>query len=46
MTALFSETFGSGEPTLLLLHGVGATGGAFKLLVEKLSAWPGRILPT
>lgn len=44
MPALYSQTFGSGEPTLVLLHGVGATGGAFKLLIEKLSAWPGRIV--
>jgi pimeloyl-ACP methyl ester carboxylesterase len=44
MPALFFETFGTGEPTLVLLHGVGATGGAFGPLIGKLSAWPGRIV--
>jgi pimeloyl-ACP methyl ester carboxylesterase len=44
MTILFSQTFGSGEPTLVLLHGVGATGGVFNPLIEKLSAWPGKIV--
>jgi pimeloyl-ACP methyl ester carboxylesterase len=44
MTQLFTQTFGSGAPTMVLLHGVGATGGAFKLLLEKLSAWPGKIV--
>jgi pimeloyl-ACP methyl ester carboxylesterase len=44
MTALFSETFGSAEPTLVLLHGVGAAGSAFGPLIEKLSAWPGKIV--
>lgn len=44
MTALFSETFGSGEPTLVLLHGVGATGSAFQPLIGKLAAWPSRIV--
>src|SRR5262245_48430433 len=44
MPELFTQTFGSGEPALLMLHGVGATGGAFKPLIEKLSAWPGRIV--
>ncbi len=44
MTALFNQTFGSGDPTLVLLHGVGATGGAFKPLIEKLAAWPGKIV--
>jgi pimeloyl-ACP methyl ester carboxylesterase len=43
MTKLFSRTSGSGEPTLVLLHGVGATGAAFDRLVEALR-WPGRVV--
>jgi pimeloyl-ACP methyl ester carboxylesterase len=44
MTALFSEAFGAGEPTLVLLHGVGAAGSAFGPLIGKLSGWPGKIV--
>ena len=44
MTSLFSQTFGAEEPTLVLLHGVGATGAVFKPLIEKLGGWPGRII--
>jgi len=43
MTALYSETFGSGDPTLVLLHGVGANGAVFRRLVEALQ-WPGRVV--
>jgi pimeloyl-ACP methyl ester carboxylesterase len=43
MTALFSETFGNGTPTLVLLHGVGANGAVFQPLIAALN-WPGRII--
>jgi len=43
MTTLYSETFGNGAPTLLLLHGVGANGGVFKPLIAALK-WPGRVI--
>jgi pimeloyl-ACP methyl ester carboxylesterase len=44
MVALFSETVGSGEPTLVLLHGVSANGAVFKPLIRALGDWPGRIV--
>jgi pimeloyl-ACP methyl ester carboxylesterase len=44
MSTLFTETFGAGSPTLVLLHGVGATGAAFTPLREKLGKWPGKIV--
>jgi len=44
MTTLFSRTIGEGDPILVLLHGVGATGAAFNALIEKLAPWPGRIV--
>lgn len=43
MTALFSKTSGAGEPILLLLHGVGATGAVFDRLIAALD-WPGQIV--
>lgn len=43
MPVLFSETFGNGAPTLVLLHGVGANGGVFKPLMTALN-WPGRVV--
>jgi pimeloyl-ACP methyl ester carboxylesterase len=43
MTALFSRTSGSGEPTLVLLHGVGATGAVFDRLIDALR-WPGKVV--
>lgn len=43
MTTLFSETIGSGEPTLVLLHGVAGNGAVFKPLIDALK-WPGRII--
>jgi pimeloyl-ACP methyl ester carboxylesterase len=43
MPALFNEIIGDGEPTLLLLHGVGANGAVFRPLVKALD-WPGRII--
>jgi pimeloyl-ACP methyl ester carboxylesterase len=44
MTALFCETIGEGEPTLMLLHGVGANGAVFRPLVHALAGWRGRII--
>ncbi len=44
MTALFSQTFGAGDPALLLLHGVGANGAVFEPLRDALRAWPGRVI--
>jgi pimeloyl-ACP methyl ester carboxylesterase len=44
MAALFSETIGDGEPTLVLLHGAGANGAVFRPLVHALADWPGRII--
>lgn len=44
MAALFSETVGNGEPTLVLLHGVSANGAVFRPLVHALANWPGRII--
>lgn len=42
---LFSESIGEGEPTLVLLHGLGGNGLVWRPLIEKLEApWPGRIL--
>jgi len=40
---LFVETIGSGEPTLVLLHGLGVNGATFKPLVRVLK-WPGRVI--
>ncbi len=40
---LWVEEGGAGEPTLLLLHGLGATGAVWRGLVEVLRGrWPGR----
>ena len=44
MTTLFAETIGTGEPTLVLLHGQGANGVVWKPLLDRLSFWPGRIV--
>ncbi len=40
---LFAETIGAGEPTLMLLHGLGANGAVFGPLLRALT-WPGRII--
>lgn len=43
MTELYAETGGSGGPTLLLLHGLGAHGRVWDDVVERLpDRWPGR----
>lgn len=44
MTTLFAETIGTGEPTLVLLHGQSANGAAWKPLLRHLAFWPGRIV--
>jgi len=40
---LFAETIGAGDPTLILLHGLGSNGAVFAPLLRRL-AWPGRII--
>lgn len=42
--ALFVRHFGSGSPTLLLLHGLGVNGDVWDRFRERLSGWPGRIV--
>ncbi|MDB5410714.1 MAG: alpha/beta hydrolase [Rhodospirillales bacterium] len=42
--ALHCEQSGTGMPTLLLLHGLGVNGAVWQGVVERLGAWPGRIL--
>lgn len=44
MTDLHCDIHGKGEPTMILLHGVGANGAVFAPLIERLGAWPGRII--
>ncbi len=42
-SGLYAETGGSGGPTLLLLHGLGAHGRVWDAVVERLpERWPGR----
>jgi pimeloyl-ACP methyl ester carboxylesterase len=42
---LHHETRGAGTPTLVLLHGMGATGAVWEPLVDVLKPrWPGRIV--
>ncbi len=38
---VWHEEYGSGAPTLLLLHGLGATGEVWRGVCELASAWPG-----
>ena len=38
---MWHEEYGSGAPTLLLLHGLGATGEVWRGTCELASAWPG-----
>ena len=45
MTALRVQQGGAGEPLLLLLHGLGATGDVWRALLAELeNGWPGRWL--
>lgn len=40
---IFVETVGTGQPTLVLLHGLGVNGAVWKPFVTALD-WPGRVL--
>ena len=40
---LFVETIGTGDPTLILLHGLGVNGAVWHPFVEALR-WPGRVI--
>ena len=40
---LFAETIGTGDPTLILLHGLGVNGAVWHPFVEALR-WPGRVV--
>src|SRR5262245_37275966 len=41
---VYSETVGSGSPSLVLLHGLGQNGAVWRPLLAELSGWPGRIV--
>jgi pimeloyl-ACP methyl ester carboxylesterase len=42
---LHYEVFGSGAPTLLLLHGMGVNGAVWKRFIREIEPrWPGRII--
>ena len=44
MVALHVERIGRGEPTLLLLHGLGVNGAVWQPLTREMADWPGTIV--
>lgn len=44
MVALHVDRIGSGEPTFLLLHGLGVNGAVWQPLTREMADWPGTIV--